>query len=89
MIYILLFNNPPVVPNDSTHAELTLRKLHKNIRILRYPSSIIPTVWSHHEKNVIVDQRIGFLGGLDLCFGRYDDKSHPINSNSESMYPGI
>lgn len=25
--------------------------------------------WSHHEKFVVVDQRIAFLGGIDLCFG--------------------
>ncbi|KAF9619749.1 hypothetical protein IFM89_009091 [Coptis chinensis] len=31
--------------------------------------------WSHHEKLVIVDYRVGFIGGLDLCFGWYDTPS--------------
>lgn len=29
------------------------------------------------------------MGGLDLCFGRYDDLNHPVNDNSKLMYPGI
>lgn len=23
--------------------------------------------WAHHEKLVVVDRKIGFMGGLDLC----------------------
>lgn len=29
------------------------------------------------------------MGGLDLCFGRYDTKEHPIGQNDKVMYPGI
>lgn len=28
--------------------------------------------WSHHEKLVLIDNRIAYMGGLDLCFGRWD-----------------
>ncbi|XXG98217.1 hypothetical protein Hte_004539 [Hypoxylon texense] len=34
--------------------------------------------WAHHEKLCVVDGRIAFMGGLDMCFGRYDTNSHPI-----------
>ncbi|KAI1268919.1 phospholipase D/nuclease [Xylariaceae sp. FL1019] len=34
--------------------------------------------WAHHEKLCLVDRRIAFMGGLDMCFGRYDTNSHPI-----------
>ncbi|KAE8660164.1 Phospholipase D p1 [Hibiscus syriacus] len=34
--------------------------------------------WSHHEKLVIVDYQICFIGGLDLCFGRYDTFEHKV-----------
>ncbi|KAI1319331.1 phospholipase D/nuclease [Xylariaceae sp. FL0255] len=34
--------------------------------------------WAHHEKLCIIDRRIAFMGGLDLCFGRWDTNSHPI-----------
>lgn len=29
------------------------------------------------------------MGGLDLCYGRYDSSNHPISSNSNNLYPGI
>ena len=29
---------------------------------------------SHYEKMVVIDQKVAFLGGIDLCFGRWDDE---------------
>ncbi|KAG7287045.1 hypothetical protein NEMBOFW57_006545 [Staphylotrichum longicolle] len=34
--------------------------------------------WAHHEKLCLVDGKVAFMGGLDMCFGRYDTNSHPI-----------
>jgi len=28
---------------------------------------------------VIIDQKIAFMGGLDLGYGRYDNKNHLLN----------
>jgi phospholipase D1/2 len=37
---------------------------------------------SHHQKFAVVDGAIAFLGGLDLCSSRWDDRDHcPDNSN--------
>ena len=36
-------------------------------------------MWSHHEKMVIIDQEVGFMGGLDLAFGRMDNKEHRLD----------
>jgi phospholipase D1/2 len=33
-------------------------------------------LYSHHEKSIIIDQSIVFMGGVDLCFGRWDDDKH-------------
>jgi phospholipase D1/2 len=33
--------------------------------------------WAHHEKLCLIDGKIAFMGGLDLCFGRWDTNSHP------------
>ncbi|KAL8466136.1 hypothetical protein ACS0TY_035301 [Phlomoides rotata] len=47
-----------------------------------------PTAFAHHQKIIIVDSRedpssrnreiISFLGGLDLCDGRYDTEEHSL-----------
>lgn len=33
-------------------------------------------MWAHHEKLIVVDQLIAFVGGVDLCYGRWDDDRH-------------
>ncbi|HVY31872.1 MAG TPA: phospholipase D-like domain-containing protein [Polyangiaceae bacterium] len=33
---------------------------------------------SHHQKFVVVDGRLAFLGGLDLCDHRWDDRQHRV-----------
>lgn len=43
---------------------------------------------SHHEKIVIVDYQICFIGGLDLCFGRYDTFEHKVNDYPSAVWPG-
>jgi phosphatidylserine/phosphatidylglycerophosphate/cardiolipin synthase-like enzyme len=59
--------------------------------ILIFPSYILPTfMWSHHEKTIIVDQQVAFLGGLDLCYGRWDTSKHLLtDTNKAQFFPGI
>jgi phospholipase D1/2 len=40
--------------------------------------------WAHHEKLCLIDDNIAFMGGLDMCFGRWDTNSHPI----ADVHPG-
>ena len=42
-------------------------------------------LWSHHEKIVVVDRRIAFIGGIDLAFGRWDTHNHCCVDN----YPDL
>lgn len=34
--------------------------------------------WAHHEKFIVIDYNVAFIGGLDLCFGRWDNHQHPL-----------
>lgn len=34
--------------------------------------------WAHHEKLCLVDSQIAFMGGIDLCYGRWDTNQHSI-----------
>ncbi|KAH7412900.1 hypothetical protein BKA64DRAFT_340100 [Cadophora sp. MPI-SDFR-AT-0126] len=53
-----------------------------------------PTLlWAHHEKVVIVDREVAFLGGIDLSYGRWDTVQHPIadahpGDLDEIVFPG-
>ena len=62
----------------------------ENIIILRHPKTTLPFLWSHHEKIVVVDQKIAFIGGLDLCYGRMDNRNHSlVDETEEEYFPGI
>lgn len=47
-------------------------------QVLRHPDHAKAGVflWAHHEKVVVVDQTYAFVGGIDLCYGRWDDSHH-------------
>lgn len=78
--------------NASTHVKNSLMKLHKNIKVIRHPRMFI-SMWSHHEKIVVIDQNIAFLGGLDICMGRWDTPQHPLkdlkDKNGKCYFPGL
>ncbi|KAL3649508.1 Phospholipase D beta 1 [Castilleja foliolosa] len=54
----------------------------------------VGTIYTHHQKTVVVDADAGnnrrriiaFLGGLDLCDGRYDTPQHPIFRTLQTVH---
>ncbi|OAX84109.1 hypothetical protein ACJ72_01521 [Emergomyces africanus] len=49
--------------------------------------------WAHHEKLCLIDGKTAFMGGLDLCYGRWDTHQHPLsdvhpNDIRETVFPG-
>ena len=92
-IFILLYCEVSLaLAINSGYTKATLTSLHENILVTRHPKNDGTLLWSHHEKLVIIDQRIAFVGGLDLCWGRYDTHKHPIveeeNLTHTYYYPG-
>ena len=87
-IYILIYDDPSILSLNSSYTKKTLETLHPNIKVEEHRSIIKDIYWSHHEKLVIIDQIIGYVGGLDLCWGRWDTHSHPIYEevNNEQIY---
>jgi len=43
--------------------------------------SLPPLPRSQHEKMCVIDETIGFMGGLDLCFGRWDTPGHVLTDD--------
>ncbi|XVF62533.1 hypothetical protein PTKIN_Ptkin09bG0015700 [Pterospermum kingtungense] len=90
-IYILLYKELALALKiNSFYSKRKLLSIHENVRVLRYPDHFSTGVylWSHHEKLVIVDYQVCFIGGLDLCFGRYDTFEHKVGDNPPSVWPG-
>lgn len=62
---------------DLTHFDLA-KASHAAVKAVYGVTDDIVLYWAHHEKLLIIDNRVCFMGGLDLCFGRWDTNSHPI-----------
>ncbi|CAI2162099.1 19719_t:CDS:10 [Funneliformis geosporum] len=84
MIYIVVYKEVKLALTlDSNHTKQSLQSLHPNIKVQRHPDHGPEGVmfWAHHEKMVVVDSEIAFIGGLDLCFGRYDTHVHQLSDS--------
>uniref|UniRef100_A0A8C1KEC5 Phospholipase n=1 Tax=Cyprinus carpio TaxID=7962 RepID=A0A8C1KEC5_CYPCA len=80
-IFVLLYKEVEVVMGlNSEYTKKTLMGLHSNIRVIRHPDHMPSTalLWAHHEKLVVIDQSLAFLGGIDLAYGRWDDSQHRL-----------
>lgn len=62
-----------------------------NIKVMRHPDHNVfenagdmTFYWAHHEKFIVIDYSLAFIGGLDLCFGRWDQHQHPL----ADVHPG-
>ncbi|XP_058077634.1 phospholipase D zeta 1-like isoform X3 [Magnolia sinica] len=90
-IYILLYKEVALALKiNSVYSKQRLLNIHENVRVLRYPDHFSTGVylWSHHEKIVIVDYQVCYIGGLDLCFGRYDTFEHKVGDYPPQIWPG-
>ncbi|GAA6010322.1 hypothetical protein JCM10207_005173 [Rhodosporidiobolus poonsookiae] len=67
---------------SSAHSKHFLEDLHDNVKVFRHPDHLggeVVLYWSHHRKHVVLDNKIATIGGLDLCFGRWDTTSAPLS----------
>ncbi|KAI8393433.1 uncharacterized protein BYT42DRAFT_551022 [Radiomyces spectabilis] len=91
MIFVVVYKEVELaMPLDSMHTKRALQALHSNIIVQRHPDHAIGGTffWSHHEKFVVIDNKIAFLGGIDLCFGRWDTHTHRL-ADFHTADPGM
>ncbi|KAI4257953.1 MAG: hypothetical protein L6R42_005375 [Xanthoria sp. 1 TBL-2021] len=80
-VFVIMYRNiNSAVPIDSEYTKFSLLDLHPNVFVQRSPNQIRQSTffWAHHEKLCIVDHMVAFVGGIDLCFGRWDTPQHAV-----------
>ncbi|MCJ1278794.1 hypothetical protein MMC21_006612 [Puttea exsequens] len=92
-IYVIVYKEvAAAVSCNSAHTKHALHELcpkgtpgYGNIVCMRHPDHNVfenagdmTFYWAHHEKFIVIDYALAFIGGLDLCFGRWDDRQHPL-----------
>ncbi|CAK8531444.1 unnamed protein product [Lathyrus sativus] len=90
----------------ATHDEKTRRFFkHSSVQVLLCPhiggkrhswakQKEVETIYTHHQKIIIVDANAGnnrrksvaFIGKLDLCDGRYDTPHHPFFRSLQTLH---
>ena len=79
-VYILAWNFSIIYSIDREWLQSWTFKWNTHERIQFCFDSSHPFGASHHQKFVVIDGKIAFLGGLDLCSGRWDDRQHRANN---------
>ncbi|RFU28448.1 hypothetical protein B7463_g7885, partial [Scytalidium lignicola] len=107
-IYIIIYREvAAALTCNSEHTKHAMQGLcpegspgHGNIHIMRHPDhnvfenvSDMTFYWAHHEKLIVIDYELAFIGGLDLCFGRWDLHQHSLSdvhptSVADEIWPG-
>uniref|UniRef100_A0A1A8AE64 Phospholipase n=1 Tax=Nothobranchius furzeri TaxID=105023 RepID=A0A1A8AE64_NOTFU len=80
-IFVMLYKEVELTLGiNSGYSKRALLRLHPNIKVIRHPDHVSSAVylWAHHEKIIVIDQSLAFVGGIDLAYGRWDDKEHRL-----------
>ena len=107
-IYVIVYKEvSAALTCNSVHTKHALQGLcpegspgYGNIQVMRHPDHNVfenagdmTFYWAHHEKFIVIDYALAFIGGLDLCFGRWDSRQHPLadvhpSGVQNEMFPG-
>ena len=80
-VFVIMYRNiNSAIPIDSEYTKFSLLDLHPNVFVQRSPNQFRQNTffWAHHEKICIIDHMVAFVGGIDLCFGRWDTPQHIV-----------
>jgi len=80
-VFVIMYRNiNSAVPIDSEYSKFSLLDLSPNVFVQRSPNQMRQGTffWAHHEKICVVDHMVAFVGGVDLCFGRWDTPQHSL-----------
>ncbi|PGH12567.1 hypothetical protein AJ79_04188 [Helicocarpus griseus UAMH5409] len=83
-VFVIMYRNiNSAIPIDSEYSKFSLLDLHPNVFVQRSPNQFRQNTffWAHHEKLCLVDHTIAFIGGIDLCFGRWDTPQHLVTDD--------
>lgn len=91
-VFSLLSLFPPSIQGGSVNSAHVADAFadEPNISVMRHPRSNLVSPWTHHQKSVVVDRVVSFVGGIDLCYGRWDNKVHRLadNVHTRLRWPG-
>ncbi|HLL21633.1 MAG TPA: phospholipase D-like domain-containing protein [Kofleriaceae bacterium] len=80
-IYLLAWDSSAVFTFEREPLQRLKFQLRGHERIHWKMDNKHPRGASHHQKLIVVDRAIAFVGGMDVCNSRWDDRDHSADSN--------
>lgn len=91
-VYVMPWNdtNPIQTYDDQTKTvlesinkrpEVNAKRVH--VRLAKSLASVNNAYFSHHQKQVVVDRKVAYLGGMDICYGRFDDATYDLHADKD------
>jgi phospholipase D1/2 len=75
-VYMLPWDSSPVFTFEREPLQRLRFHLKGHKRIHWKMDNCHPPGASHHQKLIAIDRAIAFIGGMDICDSRWDDRSH-------------
>jgi phosphatidylserine/phosphatidylglycerophosphate/cardiolipin synthase-like enzyme len=77
-VYILIWAGSSFMPTGVHLAKEQLK--HRNIHFETHTPghALQGMIYTHHQKAVVIDWKVAFVGGLDIALTRWDSGKHPV-----------
>jgi phospholipase D1/2 len=91
-IYVMPWNDTDPVQTYDDQTKVVLEQINKQPGVKNNPVSVVlaesfatanKAYFSHHQKQVVVDRSIAYIGGIDICYGRYDDATYDLQADKD------
>jgi phospholipase D1/2 len=76
-VYMLPWDSSPIFAFEREPLQQLRFHVRGHRRIHWKMDNCHPPGASHHQKLIVVDRAIAFIGGMDICDSRWDQRSHP------------
>jgi phospholipase D1/2 len=89
-IYVMPWDDPSAVQTYDDECKYVLNVINQLakrecvfIRLSKAHPDEDPMFYSHHQKHVVIDNKKAFVGGIDICYGRFDDANYKLKADAE------
>jgi phospholipase D1/2 len=92
-IYVMPWDDTPPVQTYDDQTKMALELINEitgskiiEVQLAQAHADKAAIFFSHHQKQVVIDRKIAYIGGMDLAYGRYDDDHYHLKANTENRY---
>ncbi len=79
-VYMLPWDSSPIFTFEREPLQRLKFHFRGHERIHWKMDNCHPAGASHHQKLIVIDRAIAFVGGMDICDSRWDDRSHDVEA---------